>query len=116
MLPKPSLSLLRLICVVMFGGLIAFAGLPDSARGHAGKLDSSYADHGGNEDLDHHAEGAASFGHCHPGLDCFSAAAFLLTPVQSGPAEIGKSEIWLTWLSGESWTPLSDKPPPRSQS
>lgn len=114
--PKAGVPLLRMVFVILIGGLIAFASLPDAARGHAENSDSPYAGHEAVKDIDHHAEVATSFGHCHPGLDCFTAAAFLLTPVLPGPAGSGKTKTWLAGLEGESWTPLSDKPPPRHQS
>ena len=62
---------------------------------------------------DHHSDTAPTFGHCHPGLDCFTAAAFLLDPSLPTPAEASEETVWFSKLETDRWIPSSDKPPPR---
>lgn len=113
---KTRATLFRFLLVVLVGGLIAFAGLPDDVRGHATNSDNLSSGHVDNRSADHHAEVAASLLYCHPALDCFTPEAFFLVPALPASLETGKSKIWLTKIEREGWTPLSDKPPPRNQS
>lgn len=117
MLPKTGAFLFRLLFVVLIGGFVAFASVPGVADGHAGSSDSLSETLVDESGADHHADTASSSsGHCHPGLDCFTAGAFLLLPALSAPLETGKSKVWFSHLESESWASLPDNPPPRNQS
>lgn len=116
MVRTTGISLFRLISAVLFSVLIAFSSMPDSSRVHAENPENPYAGHGSDVDADHHSEAAASFEQCHPGLECLSIAAFLLTPASPAPSDVRKSRVWPHGLADKSWTPASDNPPPRSQS
>ena len=74
-------DLFRTVFAVLIGVLVAYTGLPDTAKAHVTETDKLHVSHDDRGPAaDHHSDTAPTFGHCHPGLDCFTAAAFLLDP------------------------------------
>jgi hypothetical protein len=92
------------------------AGLPEAAQAHPGAHDAYASEAVSDLARDHDRSIAQAMGHCHPGLDCFTAAAFLLTPDFPAPAASGEKAQVTISLQRKGWKPLSQKPPPRHSS
>jgi hypothetical protein len=107
-------DLFRTVFAVLIGVLVAYTGLPDTAKAHVTETDKLHVSHDDRGPAaNHHSDTAPTFGHCHPGLDCFTAAAFLLDPSLPTPAEASEETVWFSKLETDRWIPSSDKPPPR---
>ena len=107
-------DLFRTVFAVLIGVLVAYTGLPDTAKAHVTETDKLHVSHDDRGPAaDHHSDTAPTFGHCHPGLDCFTAAVFLLDPSLPTPAEASEETVWFSKLETDRWIPSSDKPPPR---
>lgn len=109
-------DLFRFLRIVLIGGLVAFAGLPDGTLGHtetAETIETLLAVHDESIAVDQQPDVVPTDEHCHPGLDCITAVALRRVaglPARSGA---GKEKIWFNKLENDRWTPLSDIPPPR---
>lgn len=111
-----GLSSGRLLFVLLFGLLVSIAGLPEAAQAHPGAHDAYAPEAVSDLARDHDGFIAEAMGHCHPGLDCFTTAAFLLSPDFPAPAASGEKAQVTTSLQRKGWKPLSQKPPPRRSS
>ena len=117
MLSDRGKTLFRLIGVAILGALISIAGLPDSVSEHAEDSSGFYESDHDDTVRGHNNELTALKGHCHPGLDCLTAANYLLRPILLPErARSGKLHLWSTFQGGARWSPQFDKPPPRRES
>lgn len=117
MFSRGGTYLCRVLFTVLVGLLVALAGLPEAAKVHVASPEILHLSHNDKSKLgDRHTESASTFGHCHPGLDCFTVAAFLLSPSLPSPSPAGEAPVWFARLESDRWIPLSDKPPPRLKS
>lgn len=102
----------RLLVALVFCALALFVGLPVESAAHAD--DHAHAP-AGLHDADSHADETLS-DHCHPGLDCFTAAIFIL-PVETTPnAFLTTAEYPTRFHMVDDVRPDMDLPPPRPQS
>lgn len=107
-------ELFRFLFAVLIGVMVAYTGLPDTAKAYVANTDKLHVSHDDRGPAAaHHSDTEPTFGHCHSGPDCFTAAAFFLVPSLPTPAEAGEETVWLIRLETDRWIPSSDKPPPR---
>ncbi|MDF0603371.1 hypothetical protein P1J78_21810 [Psychromarinibacter sp. C21-152] len=102
----------KVMGVLLLGVLVLFVGLPSSSAAHPD-------DHvlAGPVSADVHApaseEAEAFRGHCHPGLDCFVTAVFIL-PAAVNPPSLRSSVTHINRARVLTSLPMTfDPPPPR---
>ncbi len=108
-----GVELFRILFATLIGGFVALSGLPDAAWAHADKSNDLHIIYDGGTVPDDHADTEITGGHCHPGLDCFTVAAFLMAPSLPSPSKASEAKVWFIKLENDRWIPSSDKPPPR---
>lgn len=109
-------AVVRLILAVLIGTLVAVAGIPDDFQAHSFDLGHQSSGDGHLAGSSHGSSEGNLIEECHPGLDCLTVGAFLLSPSLASPHRNAGTAFRLSSLVSEGWAPLSDKPPPRSSS
>ncbi len=102
----------RVMSVLLLGALLLFVGLATESAAHQDDHTSSEA-----VSADVHApaseEAEAFRGHCHPGLDCFVTAVFIL-PAAVNPPSLRSSVTHINRARVLTSLPMAfDPPPPR---
>jgi len=109
----------RILFALVIGVLVGFAGLPDAARALTSSVHTSDNDllkgtHKHNLSApDNATDLVTDFGHCHPGLDCFTAATFFLELGLQSPSAASEVILWVHMRTWDLWKPGLEYPPPR---
>lgn len=103
----------NVICAILLGALIAFLSSPVEAQSHSGFSENQELGSGHYDVPDHSHGDEVQSGHCHPGLDCSTVAAFPLKTHMPGQSLPWTKISRLSWRKLVDWVPPSDTPPPR---
>lgn len=94
--------------------ILLFAAVPGPASAH--QDDHEPAGSASLHDAPVHQSSDEAAGHCHPGLDCFTAAVFVLPLEITPPAFVATAEYLTPFQMVDDVRPDMDLPPPRQQS
>jgi hypothetical protein len=103
----------RLICAVLFGALVAVAGIPGELQAHSFEIEHQASDYGHSDGASHDPVDDRQIDECHPGLDCLTVGAFLLAPSPPRPHDFVGSVVRISNLVSKGRATSPAKPPPR---
>jgi len=103
----------RLICALLFGALVAVAGIPGEMQAHSFDIEHQASDYGHSDRASHDPVDDRQIDECHPGLDCLTVGAFLLGPSLPMPREFVGTIVRISDLASKGRTTFPAKPPPR---
>ncbi len=107
---------IRLLFVAVIGLFVIIGVFPESARATSGAHETQSSEFS-LVIAEYHGDRSAEItGHCDPALDCFTANAFLMSPVFPEPVYVRQKAVPVASLQREGRKPLSTIPPPRLHS